>query len=273
MEDIAPERGVAVVSPREDELERSALAIAEAEVRKLKSELRICQSELSDSSAECRSLRESMQSERAELERERRDFLAAAERDAAECKEAARMAGHEEGYAKGYGEGLAKAEADVRGEYEDKFQEVLSLMDGVVASLQDQRARLALSHAPQLIRLWETMLRRMLQTMVDLDPEAIGRIVESLLKRISDRERIVIYLNPEDVAVIEGCKDELMDSIRGVKLFELMSDDHVDKGSCLIETNLGIYDARWRTQLEQVSSEVQTLLMESIASDDRGSDG
>jgi flagellar assembly protein FliH len=111
------------------------------------------------------------------------------------------------------------------------------------------------------------MLRKMLATMVDMDPGVVGRIVENLLKRLSDRERIMVYLNPSDVTMIEESKESLMDSIRGVKFFELLSDDHVDKGSCLIETNLGIYDARWRTQLEQVSSEVQNLLMESMASD------
>lgn len=57
-----------------------------------------------------------------------------------------------------------------------------------------------------------------------------------------------------------------MDSIRGVKFFELLSDDHVDRGSCLIETNLGIYDARWKTQLEQISTEVQGLLEQGMAS-------
>jgi flagellar assembly protein FliH len=135
----------------------------------------------------------------------------------------------------------------------------------MLRALSEARAHLASAHSSQLIRLWEMMLRRMLVTMVEMDPEVVERIVQSLLKRNSDRERIIVYLNPEDVAMIEESKESLMDSIRGVKFFELMSDDHVDKGSCLIETNLGIYDARWRTQLEQVSSEVQNLLLENAA--------
>ena len=135
-------------------------------------------------------------------------------------------------------------------------------------SLAESRERLASAHSTQLIRMWEMMLRRMLATMVEMDPGVVERVVHTLLKRISDRERIIVYLNADDVAMIEESKESLMDSIRGVKFFELMSDDHVDKGSCLIETNLGIYDARWRTQLEQISSEVQNLLLESIATDD-----
>jgi flagellar assembly protein FliH len=208
-----------------------------------------------------------MESERAELDRERNEFRANAGKEAAELKEAARTEGRAEGHEAGYSEGLEKAENDTKKEYEGKFSRALALLDEIGKGLAESREHLASAHVSQLIRLWEMMLRKMLATMVEMDPEVVDRIVQNLLKRISDRERIIVYLNPEDVAMIEGSKESLMDSIRGVKIFELMSDDHVDKGSCLIETNLGIYDARWRTQLEQVSSEVQNLLLESAAMD------
>jgi flagellar assembly protein FliH len=155
----------------------------------------------------------------------------------------------------------------MRKEYEGRFSHALALLDEMARSLAESRDCLVSAHSSQLIRLWEMMLRKMLLAMVDMDPEVIERILRNLLKRISDRERIVVYLNPGDIAMMEESKESLMDSIRGVKYFEFMSDDHVDKGSCLIETNLGIYDARWRTQLEQISSEVQNLLLESAVTD------
>jgi flagellar assembly protein FliH len=266
MEDIAPSAaGAAAV--QDDRIERSALDMAEEEVKKLRSELRGRETDLAESREECRKLRARMESDRAELEREHREFLEKTERDAGELKESSRVKGYEEGHAKGYSEGLIEAEDEMKREYEGKFSHALSLLDEMVKSLSASREHLAERHASQLIRLWEMMLRKMLATMVELDPGAAARIVETLLKRLSDRERIMVYLNPSDVAMIEESKESLMDSIRGVKFFELLSDDHVDKGSCLIETNLGIYDARWRTQLEQVSSEVQNLLMESMATD------
>jgi flagellar assembly protein FliH len=214
-----------------------------------------------------------MESERAALNRERNDFRANAAAEAATLKETSRQAGHKEGFDKGYAEGLSKAEASVRHEYEGKFAGAISLLEGMAASLEGSRELLAKTHSPQLIRLWEMMLSKMLATTVDLDPKVVERVVSGLLKRLSDRERIIVYLNPADITMIEENKDTLMDSIRGVKFFELMSDDHVDKGSCLIETNLGIYDARWRTQLEQVSSEVKNLLLENEASEEAETSG
>jgi flagellar assembly protein FliH len=273
MEYISPEETSAPIKHEEDKVERSALETAEAEVKKLRSELRGREKDLSESREECKKLQLQMTSERAELDRERNDFRANAAAEAAALKETSRKSGHKEGFDKGYAEGLSKAETSVRKEYEGKFAGAISLLEGIAASLEQSRERLAKTHSPQLIRLWEMMLSKMLATMVDLDPKVIERIVSELLKRISDRERIIVYLNPSDVAMIEENKDALMDSIRGVKFFELMSDDHVEKGSCLIETNLGIYDARWKTQLEQVSSEVRNLLLENEASEEPESAG
>jgi flagellar assembly protein FliH len=268
MEDVAPENASAVIEREEEKVERSALETAEAEIKKLRSELRGREKDLSESREECKQLKLQMESERAELNREQNDFRASAAAEAAALKETSRAAGRKEGYDGGYAEGLSKAEVSVRKEYEGKFTGVISLLEGMAASLKASREHLAKTHAPQLIRLWEMMLSKMLATMVDMDPKVIDRVVSGLLKRISDRERIIVYLNPSDITMIEENKDTLMDSIRGVKFFELMSDDHVDKGSCLIETNLGIYDARWRTQLEQVSSEVKNLLLENEASEE-----
>jgi len=242
--------------------------VAEAEVKKLRSELKFSEENLASARDEYRDLKIYMESEREALNKERNEFRANMTREANASREAARTDGHEKGYTAGYAEGLAKAEVNVRSEYEGKFSRALALLDKLASSLSESRERLVSAHSPQLIRLWETMLRKMLVTKVEVDPKVVERVVHDLLKRISDRERIIVYLNPEDVAMIEENKEKLIDSIRGVKFFELMSDDHVDKGSCLIETNLGIYDARWRTQLEQVSSEVQSLLQESAAADD-----
>jgi flagellar assembly protein FliH len=268
MEELSPDGG----SPSSDsdaaKGRLSELAAAEAEIKKLKSELRGRESELAEARALVQSAKAQSESERALLENERAEFSEKSKREASELFESSRAAGHKEGFSEGREEGLQKAEADVRAEYEGRFSSALSLLDAAGGSLAESMERLALSHVPRLVRLWEMMLRKMLLARVDLDPSAASRVLGNILKRISDRERIMIYLNPGDIAMIEGLKDRLMDSVRGVKFFEFLSDDHVDRGSCLVETNLGIYDARWKTQLEQISSEVESLFAEIMASDE-----
>jgi flagellar assembly protein FliH len=248
--------------------EESALAKAEAEIRVLRSELRGKEAELARARESEAQIRANMDTLRSELEAEKGDFYDKALKDAEEQKNISAKEGHEEGFAGGYSEGLASAEAEVRAEYEGKFANALSMLSEVSTALFAAREELALAHMPQLVRLWEIMLKRLLQARMELDTEAAKRVLEYILKRVSDREKIIIYLNPADITVVETDRDDLMESIRGVKSLEILSDDHVDRGSCLVETNLGIYDARWRTQLEQISAEVQGLIMESMAGDD-----
>jgi flagellar assembly protein FliH len=248
--------------------EESALARAEAEIRLLKSELRGKEAELAASRSSEAQIRAGIEKFRGELETEKADFYDKARKDAEERKKASAEEGHDEGFAGGYAEGLAKAQTEVRAEYEGKFSNALSMLSEVSTALSSSREELALARMPQLVRLWEIMLKRLLQARIELDTEAAKRVLEYILKRVSDREKIIIYLNPADIAAVETDRDDLMESIRGVKSLEILSDDHVDRGSCLVETNLGIYDARWRTQLEQISAEVQGLIMESMAGDD-----
>ena len=272
--DPAAANSAAAVSIGEGEkVEKSALVEAEAEIRTLKSELRSAQSDLAVEKTAAKNLKAELEKLKASMESERAELHEKVERERAETKAQALAEGQEEGLAKGYTEGMTKAQTEVQNEYEQKFSGALDLLGQINGSLQDAREKLALAHAPQLVRLWQAMLARMLQVEVDLDPTTVERLLEVILKRVSDRERIIVYLNPADVEMIEGSKEHLIDSIRGVKIFEILSDDHVEKGSCLVETNLGIYDARWKTQMEQIADEVQGLLMESMVSDESAANG
>lgn len=247
--------------PAESE-ERLALAAAEAEIRKLKAEVRDHELSVSEEREAANAARAELAKLQADIERERNELFAKLERESAEARETAKQEGYQEGNAKGYDDGIKKADAEKSAEYSSRFSDALKLLDSMTKSLQDAREQLAASHAPELVRLWEIMLEKMLSVRVSIDAESAIRIVDTILKRVSDRERVVVYLNPQDISMVQNSRDSLIESIRGVKSFEMMSDDHVDRGSCLVETNMGIYDARWRTQIEQIQTEIETLLME-----------
>jgi flagellar assembly protein FliH len=256
---------------KEPKVERSALEEAEARISALQAELRKREDELSGVRSEKNEISVKMQELKENLESEKKAFYEGTKREAESAREAAEKEGRDAGYAKGYSEGMTKAETAVRKEYEDKFADALAMLANMLASVKSSRDKLAEAHAPQLIRLWETMLEKMLRVKTRLMPNTAYRVLQNILERVSDRERIVIYLSAADIDIVEAGKDKLMDAIRGVKSLEILSDESVERGSCLVETNLGIYDARWKTQLEQISAEVETLISESIAEMGEGS--
>ncbi len=199
---------------------------------------------------------------RKEVEDEKAQLQEKAKFELAREKEEASRSGHEAGYKKGYEEGSLKAEEAVKQAYAERLDESIHLLEQIHESVAAARDTLVAHQSDFLIRLWESMLERMLYSRVKLDPHVVERALAEILHRTSDRERIQVYLNPEDMPLVEAKRDELLDSLRGIQHFELLADEHVGRGSCLVETAMGIYDARWKTQLEQISTEVDRLLTE-----------
>ena len=77
-------------------------------------------------------------------------------------------------------------------------------------------------------------------------------LVKVALKRVSDHTLITVRLNPKDCNVVKRYQsvrtesDSLSD---GIKLAE---DPLISRGSCVIETESGIIDARVEEQLREI---------------------
>jgi flagellar assembly protein FliH len=169
--------------------------------------------------------------------------------------------GQAEGEKRGYTAGLEKAKAEVSGQYSAEFDALVKLLEGVSKGLEENFSGLVDLNQPRMLRLWRDMLGRMLRRELTLMPDVVLDVLSDVLSRLSDKNRILIYVSPQDMNMVrDALRGEFQEILRGVKHLELKSDTRVDRGSCIVETDLGVYDARWRTQLEQVDGAVESIL-------------
>ena len=169
-----------------------------------------------------------------------------------------------EGKTKGYEEGLKKAREEVEQEYLQKFSGLAGVIEGIGKKLDENFAELVKLHQPKLIRMWTEMLKRMLFRQVELNPDTIDSVLSEVLSRLSDKNQILIYASLDDVKKLESELDtKFQEALRGAKRVEVKADPNVQNGSCIVETSLGIYDARWKTQLSQVESVVDEIFQQS----------
>ncbi|WP_198469644.1 FliH/SctL family protein [Acetomicrobium sp. S15 = DSM 107314] len=210
-------------------------------------------------------LKTELDGEKKKLEAERRDMTLKISQEAEKLKEKALREGYEEGYRRGAEQGKIEAIEAVREENIKKISSLVGLLESVHEELKKSLDVLLIANEAKLVRLWEKILSRLLFQGVSLDEGVVLRVLREILARASDKERILVYLNPSDLTYAESHSDELAELLRGVKHLEFIPDDNVDRGSCVVETNLGVYDARWRTQLEQISQELDKVLLEGRA--------
>jgi len=232
-------------------------------IEELQAELGSARAQLAEASEARGRLESEIDGVRADCDRRRRELEEGAAAAAQEAAREAQERGRREGWDKGHDEGLAAARAEVEKQYLDKFSALTDSLEGIRQGLEGSFAELVALNQPRLLRLWQEMLGRMLRRRVELDPDAVGAILTDLLPRLSDKNQVVIYVSPEDHACLEADVDtRFQEALRGVRRLELKADANVDRGSCIVETSLGVYDARWRTQLEQVGGIVDDILQQ-----------
>ena len=205
---------------------------------------------------------------KSEYESRRRTLESEANSNAKKIADQAREKAQQEGYNKGYNEGLSQARKEVEQEYLQKFSDLAGVIDNLGQKLNENFAELVKLNQPRLIRVWTEMLRRMLHRQVELNPDTIDSVLTEVLARLSDKNQVLIYVSPEDLKHVESNIDsKFQDALRGVKRLEIKPDSSVEKGACIVETSLGVYDARWKTQMSQIESVVDEVFQQAAKED------
>jgi flagellar assembly protein FliH len=158
----------------------------------------------------------------------------------AEGYEAGRLAGHEHGAAAIAGAASALGQA----------------AHGVEAL----RAELAESLETDAIDLALTLAEKILAGALQARPEMVVEVVQGALRRISDRRRITVLVNPDDLDVVRAAIGELTAQGSGVELCDLQSEQRVAAGSAIVRTAEGEVDASVHTQLERAREVLSATL-------------
>lgn len=242
--------------------------VARSRIQALQRDIAVSLDRERDLREELESLKKQREEERKSLDEERKTLRIEAEQEASRLGEKARQ----EGFLKGHGEGLARGEAQVesrvRLEYQERFGELLELLTSVRECLERDMEALSDRKGPMFVRLWQAMLKRFIRREVELDGETALRVFREVSGRISDRTKIRVFLNPKDRDLYSLREREFLEIRRVAEQFDLIADEGIERGGCLVETNLGVYDARLTSQLEAVDREIEELFQEGRSDED-----
>jgi flagellar biosynthesis/type III secretory pathway protein FliH len=120
------------------------------------------------------------------------------------------------------------------------------LRDEVVERSERAAVELAIGLAEQIVA-----------GALSIAPERVLDVVRGALRRLTDRRRITIVLNPDDVAILaEGGLEQLRAELGGIDEAALQADRRVARGGALVQTSEGVLDLQIETQLERARSVV-----------------
>lgn len=166
-------------------------------------------------------------------------LLAAAEAEAERVREQAR--------AEGYAAGRAEALEELR-ERSAVVAQVLAEAVEAARMARHTAADRAEAHAVDLaLRLAE----KIVAGAVAAQPGRIVDVVRGALRLLTDREGLLVLVNPADIDAVRDAMGDLAGQMGGFERFELQSDRRVHRGGAIVRTAVGEIDATLETKLER----------------------
>ena len=145
----------------------------------------------------------------------------------------------------------AKADAEkIRSEARDEgYEEGIGKLNDLLLEFHRKRDRMIEDSRSDLLRLSVRIAEKVLGRELEENEDALADIVIKAIRGIRHEKRIQIRVHPDDLEKIRSKRQKLLDEVGAGKELEFQEDRSVSPGGCIVETDLGIIDARLDTQL------------------------
>jgi flagellar assembly protein FliH len=175
-------------------------------------------------------------------------LIAQARAEAQQIRELARAEGYEQGRRAGLEQGSGEISA------------AASALGEALGGVEALRVETAEAVETDAIELALMLAGKILAGAFQARPQLVVEIVQGALRRLTDRRRITVLVNPSDLEVVKAAIGELTAQGSGVESCDLQSDERIAVGSAIVRTGEGEVDASVHTQLERAREVVAASL-------------
>lgn len=175
--------------------------------------------------------------------REAESILAAARAEADGIREAAYAQGFQEGTQAGQRQGHDEALALV--------EPAATALRTATLQLETTTAGLAAEMEVAAIDLGLRIAEQALAAAIDVAPERVLDVTRGALRRLVQRGRVVVLVNPDDLDLVRAGIDAIVGELGGIDHCEVQAERRVARGGAIVQTEEGEVDATLSTKLDR----------------------
>ena len=158
--------------------------------------------------------------------------------------------------AEGFNEGYTAGAADARGAVEP----AAAALHAAATELAALRSDVAERSERAAIELAVRIAEQVLQGALAVEPERVVDAVRGALRRLIERDRVLVLVHPDDLDVVREHADALIAELGGIEHCGIEADRRVSRGGAIVRTAEGEVDATLETKLERAREIVETEL-------------
>jgi flagellar assembly protein FliH len=176
------------------------------------------------------------------------DVLSAVRAEAEQIRAQAWAAGEAEGRAAGIAAARNDAQPAVAA-VGAALSAIEGLREQIVAELEQDAVEMALRLAEQIIA-----------GVVAVEPERVIDVGRNALRHLSERRRVTLVVNPEDLELVSDCVEQLQSELGGIEHLAVQSDRRIGRGGAIARTDSGEIDSSIDAQLGRARDIVAAAL-------------
>jgi flagellar assembly protein FliH len=147
----------------------------------------------------------------------------------------------EQAFEEGFAAGVAQAQSQLDGPASalaSAAEQLQALRTDAAASVEADAVDLALRIAEQAVG-----------AAIAADPELVVEAVRGALRRLVERDRVLILVNPDDLELVRDHVGRLVGELGGIEHCEVQAERRVRPGGAIVRTSEGEVDATLETKL------------------------
>jgi flagellar assembly protein FliH len=173
---------------------------------------------------------------------------AAPEIDLAAEAAAARAAGHEAGFQAGLAEAQAHMAAGI------------AALQAAALAVDAERDRVAAGVEAAAVELALQIAEQAIGATIATRPEAVVDVVRGALRRLVERDRVTVLVNPDDLELVRAASDTLVAELGGMESCDVQAERRVARGGAIVRTVEGEVDATLATKLARARATLEAEL-------------
>ena len=147
----------------------------------------------------------------------------------------------EQAFEEGVSAGIAQAQAQLDGP--------ASALAAAADQLQALRTDAAAAAEADAVDLALRIAEQALGAAIAADPELVVEAVRGALRRLVERDRVLILVNPDDLELVRDHVGRLVGELGGIEHCEVQAERRVRPGGAIVRTSEGEVDATLETKL------------------------
>lgn len=164
---------------------------------------------------------------------------------------------------KAFEEGMEKARLEAeniveqaKAEYENILSEIVKIKEDAINEYKNE----VKSNEKEIVDLAMDIAEKIINYEVDKSDNYILGIVEDAVNRVVNKKDVTVRLSTQDYYTIQANKKLLVSKIKGFGEVELIQDESLDIGSCIVDTPLGIIDGGLQVRMDNIQKEIKKML-------------